>query len=230
MMSHWPMAGPERKSGRTPLYLLLLEYTCGLPHIQTVGKASFVTWTLAGVEPIFKRIVGRKEGRTFAQQDRELDEIKAGPRWLGNPEVAEAVRDYLMFGQDRGDYELGAWVIMPNHAHLLIKPTRALGTVMRDINSGSARMANRILNREGEAFWQSEYHSRVVRDSEEGSRIMSYIERNPVRAGLCGCAEEWKHGSAHEMLENRPWAGATPDVRPLAPPEGSAPAAIHHPA
>jgi hypothetical protein len=43
------------------------------------------------------------------------------------------------------------------------------------------------LGRQG-AFWQDESYDRVIRDSEEFDRVISYVLENPVKAGL---VSEW---------------------------------------
>jgi len=174
-------------------------YCRRLPHIQPADKPFFVTWTLAGMRPVCRRSLGfSKDGAIFVQQDRDLDNSEAGPKWLGQPEVGAIVKNCLIQGRDRCDYELGAWVIMSNHVHVLILPHRPLWATMRDIKSGSGRLANRVLRRIGQPFWDIEYYDHVVRDASEEARISMYIERNPVRAGLCTDPESWELGSAHK--------------------------------
>ena len=41
-----------------------------------------------------------------------------------------------------------------------------------------------------------EYWDRYIRDGEHFRRVVEYIHRNPVEAGLCGRAEEWRWSSA----------------------------------
>jgi REP element-mobilizing transposase RayT len=54
----------------------------------------------------------------------------------------------------------------------------------------TALAANRRLGRTG-AFWQPESYDHVVRDSGELERIVAYVVRNPVKAGLVAAADEW---------------------------------------
>jgi len=59
-------------------------------------------------------------------------------------------------GVDLEHYELGAYVVMPNHVHFLIRPSIAPERLMKSLKGASAREANRVLGRTGEAFWQKE--------------------------------------------------------------------------
>ncbi|MDQ6707229.1 MAG: hypothetical protein M3Z85_14795, partial [Acidobacteriota bacterium] len=48
----------------------------------------------------------------------------------------------------------------------------------------------------GQAFWQAESYDHFVRDEWEFKRIATYIENNPVRAGLVARAEDYAFSSA----------------------------------
>jgi putative transposase len=48
----------------------------------------------------------------------------------------------------------------------------------------------------GRPFWQEESYDRLVRDEQEFERVRSYVENNPVRAGLVRRAEEFQWSSA----------------------------------
>jgi REP element-mobilizing transposase RayT len=93
-------------------------------------------------------------------------------------------------------YDLSAWVIMPNHVHVLLDPHRAVSEVTRAVKSASAREANQVLGRRGMAFWQDESYDHWVSDAEEFNGIVRYIESNPVDAGLASRIEDWAWSSA----------------------------------
>ncbi len=52
--------------------------------------------------------------------DRLLDQGATGPTFLRQPAIAELVRNSIQYGAQLGDYKMHAWVIMPNHVHLLL--------------------------------------------------------------------------------------------------------------
>ncbi|MBV5338180.1 MAG: transposase [Deltaproteobacteria bacterium] len=119
-----------------------------------------------------------------------------GAVWLKNSAVAEIVQNSLLFF-DGQRYSLHAWVIMPNHVHVLFTPMDdwTLTKIIHSWKSFSAREANKILGRVGE-FWQREYFDRAIRNEQGFNSAVAYIENNPVKAGLCQVAEEWLFGSA----------------------------------
>jgi putative transposase len=117
--------------------------------------------------------------------DRFLDTARTGPFWLRMAPIAALVVDAIAFGQDPlKHYELVAFVVMPNHLHLLVTPHIPIAKLTRRLKCNTAREANRMLGRTGEAFWQPESYDHWVRNEQEWGRIVRYIENNPVVAGL----------------------------------------------
>jgi putative transposase len=98
---------------------------------------------------------------------------------------------------------LHAYVVMPNHVHVLWTPQISLPALIRQIKGRTALLANRLLGRTGKPFWQEEYFDRVVSNEAEFSRIQRYIEWNPVVAALVAHPEEFQWSSAHAGLKQR---------------------------
>ena len=120
-----------------------------------------------------------------------------GPTWLKDPRVAACVVEALFTAERQWQLcDLFAWVLMPNHVHVLLDPHKALSEVTRAVKSASAREANQVLGRRGMPFWQDESYDHWVRDAREFNRIVRYIESNPVDAGLASRIEEWEWSSA----------------------------------
>src|SRR5204862_2163421 len=107
-----------------------------------------------------------------------------GQCWLRRPEIAEMVaRTLLHFDGER--YRLHAWVIMPNHVHVVIQPTDGygVGDIIGSWKSFMAKKANGQLGRTG-PFWAAEYFDRFIRDDGHFASAVSYVEDNPVKARL----------------------------------------------
>ena len=138
-------------------------------------------------------------GRAFVWMDRYLDAARQGPVWLKEPEIASIVAESIRFGASAlNQYCLHAWVIMPNHVHLLVSPIPILPPprFLKSVKGFTSREANQRLNRTGQPFWQHESYDHWVRTQEEFDKIRVYIENNPVRAGLARIAEEFRWSSA----------------------------------
>jgi len=188
-----------------------------LPHVKREGAAYFVTFRLVDSLPQevllkFKReqaekLRALKENTPAAREeiDRDLQrqierhlDRGAGECHLKRPEVAQMVAEALLFFHERY-YLLDDWVIMPNHVHVILWPipNHTLSEILRSRKRQTARQANMLLSRTGETFWQHESYDHWIRNDEEKARIRRYIRNNPVKAGLCKSAEEWRWGSAY---------------------------------
>jgi len=131
--------------------------------------------------------------------DSMLDEARTGPVYLRRPEIAQIVLNALRYGQEKmGLYERHAWVVMPNHVHLLITPFAEPSIITQSLKRFTARAANRFLGLTGQPFWQDESYDRLVRNQDEFRRIIAYIQANPVRAGLATDAASFLWSSAAE--------------------------------
>jgi len=137
--------------------------------------------------------------------DRLLDQASTGPLYLARPELADLVVETLLDGQDvHHDYILHAFVVMPNHVHLLVTPKATVPKLMQGLKGRTARRANQILKRTGRAFWQEESYDHWVRDEREFGRIRAYIEENPVRAGWVAVAQDYLWSSAGLTAQKAP--------------------------
>ncbi len=129
--------------------------------------------------------------------DRYLDAARSGPMFLRQQSVAQIVVNSLYKGEQLGHYRLHAWVVLANHVHVLLTPHIHASRLIASLKGTSARHANKLLGRTGESFWQSESYDHWVRNDQEFQRICSYIENNPVRAGLVPEPAAFVWSSAH---------------------------------
>jgi putative transposase len=165
-----------------------------LPHIFDEGATLFITWHLAGSLPRERYPPRGKmnSGAAFVWMDRFLDAGGEGPLWLAREEIAKIVEEAL----HRQNCEIHAYVIMPNHVHVLLAPRVAPARLMQSIKGASAREANKILGISGKPFWQHESYDHMVRSADEFNKIRRYIENNPVKAGLADTPESYRWSSA----------------------------------
>lgn len=94
--------------------------------------------------------------------------------------VEDALRYFHMNRQ-----ETGAFVVMPNHVHALLRPLGdfSLEQVLKSIKRESSRKINSATGSSG-ALWQEESYDRIVREPEHLWRCLQYIGRNPAKAKL----------------------------------------------
>src|SRR6184192_1561905 len=202
--------GPSAITAETPVFRALDEHgdikiaRRHLPHWEQEGATYFVTFRLADSIPNTLLTEWHDELQTWLKfHPRPWDHKTAkeyerrfvdGPeKWLdrGHGEchlrnqrlaaiVANALRHF-----DRERYRLDAFVVMPNHVHVLVQPKsgHSLSEILHSWKSFSAHSINKALHRKGD-FWMEESHDRMVRDFEELERYRDYIKENPVAAKL----------------------------------------------
>ncbi len=140
-------------------------------------------------------------GLAFTAMDRLLDQATNGPAFLRRHEIAQLVIDAIKDGEARFlRYELHAFVVMPNHVHLLVTPHVIAKQWLGPLKGFTAHEANRALGRHA-PFWQAESYDHLVRDEKELRQTQRYIENNPVKAGLV------------ELPEMFPWSSAGAEAR-----------------
>ena len=195
-----------------------------LPHLKRWQGTYFVTYRLADSLPqtALVRLEDEIAQMKFPQDlppddhNRELQRERfrrieawldagAGSCCLRRADVAEMVAENLRFF-DGVRYELRAWVVMPNHVHVLVTPKEpfSLGEIVKTWKQFSSRRARQMLGSswKHEHFWQTEFFDRWTRDGDERERVVRYIHMNPVKARLCALpheqqlciAEKYYHG------------------------------------
>lgn len=138
-------------------------------------------------------------GKSFVKADRALDKAREGPQWLKDPEIARCVVAALYRGDQKlHQYALYSFVVMPNHVHVLLKPSLELERITNGLKGVTSREANRILGRTGQHFWQDETYDHWIRDGAQFDRVRLYIECNPVAAGLVEKPADWPWSSARQ--------------------------------
>jgi putative transposase len=94
----------------------------------------------------------------------------------------------------RFDLRVYAYVIMPEHVHLLVsEPER--GTLAEALKSLKQGVARRLVGPDAEHFWLKRYYDRNIRDAQGFMEKVRYIHRNPVKRGLSGRPEDWPWSS-----------------------------------
>jgi putative transposase len=94
--------------------------------------------------------------------------------------VAGAFRHF-----DQSRYLLHAWVIMPNHVHLLLTlgESESLARIIASWKRFSAVKIHQQTQDSG-PLWQKDYFDRMIRDWDHFVNVARYIRRNPLKAKL----------------------------------------------
>jgi putative transposase len=99
--------------------------------------------------------------------------------------------------QKRRRLEIFAACLMPNHFHLVVRPSgrEDVGRWMHWLLTTHAHLYN-LANGSIGRVWQGRYKAFPIEKSDHLLTVMRYVERNAVRAGLVDRARDWVWGSA----------------------------------
>ena len=176
-----------------------------LPHFDGRAMPQFITLYLADSVPkaVIEKWKQELSTRNSAEDKRLLQsriekyaDQGYGEAFLKDHRLAEMVQETLL-RDDGKKYRLTAWVVMPNHLHFLATrfESRTLSEIVQSFKSLTSHKANKILRRSGQ-FWMPDYFDRYIRSLGHYTKTVDYIERNPVKAGLCTTPEGYRFGSA----------------------------------
>ena len=131
------------------------------PHFEIDGAIYFITTRL------------KQQGRFVTERE------------------AEIVVNTILDSSIRKEMTQYAYVIMPNHMHVLIKPIICgISKAVQLIKGRSSRQVN-----EGN-FWQKGFFDFGILTEEKFREKFNYIHFNPVKWGLVEKAEDYKYSSA----------------------------------
>jgi putative transposase len=108
--------------------------------------------------------------------------------------------DVIRSDREKGRYCLHAWVVMPDHVHLLLTPADdvPLEKAIQFIKGGFSFRLKSVRE-----VWQAGYTEHRIQDAEDFERHVEYIVWNPVRAGL-GDDYAWCYLKRPELIDPRP--------------------------
>ena len=101
--------------------------------------------------------------------------------------------DVLDHYRAQGKFALHAFVVIPDHIHVLITPAAdvSLEKAVQFIKGGfSFRLKSK------RDVWERSYNEVQIVEREKFETCKSYVEENPVKAGLCAKAAEYIFSSA----------------------------------
>jgi putative transposase len=137
-------------------------------------------------------------------------------RFLAADRVRQWLADAVDKARRRHDFQLWAYVVMPEHAHLLVYPQRhdfpirrilagiklpVAQQAVRWLQANNSEWLERVTRRRGtrteHLFWQSGGgYDRNVTSGETLLKMIDYIHQNPVRRRLVERARDWLWSSA----------------------------------
>lgn len=176
-----------------------------IPHWLQPGATYFVTFRLVDSVPHDAMVAYRRQKQAWLDSHSkppwppEIEKLYHQrftgrfERWLDRgygcclltePENALIVAGTLQHFEGERSH-LHAWVIMPNHVHVLYSliSQSTLSGLLHSWKGFSARQINQRMGKSGQ-IWQKSYFDRIVRDWDHFIKCARYIQNNPHKAKL----------------------------------------------
>ena len=171
-----------------------------LPHWRQESVTYFVTFRLADSLPQVKLEEWLRERdawlashpkpwndatrnayhKQFTVKIEKWLDARYGSCILARKTVRDVVGDALHHFDGQRD-RLDAWVVMPNHVHVLVTPSadHELSKILHTWKSFTAHVIAKLLPGVSGPLWQKESFDHIVRGPDHLERFRTYIARNP---------------------------------------------------
>jgi len=177
-----------------------------MPHWRQNGATYFVTFRLADSlpqaklrelkqmrqewerknPPPYENEALQQLARSLAERTESWLDQGMGSCVLKDAALAAFVTQAMHFF-DGDRYELGAYVVMPNHVHAILRPIQweehPLEAILGSWKQFSSNHINRRIGWHG-PLWQDESYDRINRDEPHLDTCLQYLGFNPEKAGL----------------------------------------------
>lgn len=190
-----------------------------LPHFDSAHRVQHVVIHLADSLPKKTINLFDEQIKNVPESDRSAERRRKLNDWMDSgygscvleiPDLANDVKSALLHF-DGSRYNLHAWVVMPNHIHVLLESNQSwpLPKIISSWKKFTARAIRNWLKANQEicdprkvallsckTVWHPEYWDRYIRNEVHFKRTHDYIHQNPVKAGLVTNPEDWPWSSA----------------------------------
>lgn len=127
---------------------------------------------------------------------------------LQPPPRRQTLLDALFEAFIRRGMEIRAWVVLPNHYHLLVQAPAfdSISRALRFVHGTLARGWNVQDDAPGRQVW-FRYTDRAIRSEGHYYTTLNYIHYNPVKHGWAASPYDWAHSSVSWYVEHegREW-------------------------
>ena len=108
----------------------------------------------------------------------------------------QIVIDGISFLRTRLRHRVHAYVLMPDHMHLVVTPREGgnVSQVMHSLKLYTARQIGALLGSKG-GIWQARFYERTIRTRKDMEGALAYVHGNPVKAGLAESPEDYNWSS-----------------------------------
>ncbi len=123
---------------------------------------------------------------------------------------ADLLNDVFYQFQKRAGCRLSAWVIMPDHFHIIIDiKENSMSSLVQRLKMSFGSSLRKKLGIHSGRIWQNGFWDHVIRDENDMRRHMDYLHYNPVKHGYVESPHDWPNSSIHVYPDDYPrdWGG-----------------------
>jgi REP element-mobilizing transposase RayT len=121
---------------------------------------------------------------------------------LGNATAESILHEVWNNCEGLHHWKVGAYVIMPDHVHFFCAEApeaKPLSTFVGKWKEWTSKYLHRRHGFES-ALWQDRFFDHLLRSEENYAEKWSYVQQNPVRAGLVADGEAWPFWGTRHLL------------------------------
>jgi putative transposase len=131
---------------------------------------------------------------------------------LTQPQILRAMTVAPREVYRRDPFELVAWVVLPDHLHVIARLPEGDSAYARRISIFKRLVSQRVSNklvlgkrestrkRRESGLWQRRFWEHMIRDEADLHRHIDYIHYNPVKHGHARSAAAWAYSSFHGYM------------------------------
>jgi len=112
----------------------------------------------------------------------------------------EKFKKCLLAAKEKSDIKLFGWCLMSNHIHAIVGAgSEPIGNTFKRLGVSYVHWYNHKYKRQG-ALFQDRFRSEPIEDDAYLLSALRYIHQNPIGAGLCSHAKDYKWSSISAYL------------------------------
>jgi putative transposase len=99
-------------------------------------------------------------------------------------------------------FDIIAWVVMPEHFHMLIYPEEKYPSeIIKRIKQSIAMKCLNARNKASGRIWQNRFWDHIIRNEKDMERHFHYIHYNPAKHGLVRRPYDYKFSSMRDFMD-----------------------------
>ncbi|MDR3341267.1 MAG: transposase [Treponema sp.] len=132
--------------------------------------------------------------------------IDHGDMALEDAVIKQLFLDMVVLAKKKFPFKIWNFTVMGNHIHFLIQPGEgvSLSKLMQWLKCNFAKKWNKMHGRHGHV-WGERFFSKIVQDRRAFENVSTYIDENPLKAGLVEKAVDWVFGGLSHRLRGIRW-------------------------